>query len=152
MTTVKKTKVVKKATPVKKKRKEPGSTGKGKFYHIELRPKSDFVFFHTQDVGKKGGLERVAGRRKSGSWATVTWLVSKDDAHIEGKTLIIDDKKAKTVLKQIDGKITWKRGDIFKAKPVKNVAEKDKPTVAQKRAWNENIKKAQAVRRKKAKA
>lgn len=146
MATVKK---VKATTKVVKKRKEPGSTGKGRFYHIELRPKSDFVFFHTQDVGKKGGLERVAGRRKTGSWATVSWLVSKDDAHKEGKTLIIDEKKAKTVLKQIEGPISWKRGDIFKAKPVKNVAEKDKPTAAQKKAWEENIKKAQAARKKK---
>ncbi|KKW35696.1 hypothetical protein A2852_00360 [Candidatus Adlerbacteria bacterium RIFCSPHIGHO2_01_FULL_54_23] len=52
------------------KRKLPGTTGKGKFYRIEVRPKGDFFSFRNQDVGKKGGLERLAGRRSSGSWDT----------------------------------------------------------------------------------
>jgi hypothetical protein len=88
-----------------KKRKSPGSTGKGKFYRIEVRPKHDFKKFRIQDVGRKGGLERLAGQRPSGSWGTVSWLVSKDDAEVVKGKLVIRDTKAKAALKQIRGPI-----------------------------------------------
>src|SRR5690349_19090526 len=70
------------AQPQGRGRAKPGSTGKGNFYRIEVRPKSEFVTFRVQDVGKKGGLERLAGKRSSGSWDTVSWLVSKKDAQV----------------------------------------------------------------------
>jgi len=137
------------AQPEGRKRKKPGSTGKGKFFRIEVRPKSQFISFKTHDVGDPGGLERIAGRRASGSWGTVAWLVSKEDAYMtEGRELVITDPKAKTVLKNIREPIEHVKGDIFIAKPRKNIAEKDKPTVAQKKAWAENIKKAQQARKK----
>jgi hypothetical protein len=129
------------------RRKAPGSTGKGKFYRINVRPKGDFTSFRIQDVGEKGGLERLAGRRSSGSWDTVTWLVGKDKAHVdEHGHLKVTDKKAASALKQIKGRIVHVKGDIFQAHP-KNVPEKDKPTPAMRRAQKTNIKKAQAARR-----
>ena len=131
------------------KRKAPGSTGKGKFYRIEVRPKGDFKKFRVQDVGRKGGLERLAGQRPSGSWGTVSWLISKDDAHTERGHLIIDDKKAQSALKQIRGPILHVKGDIFKAHPARNIPEKEKPTPAMRRAQKANIKKAQKARAKK---
>lgn len=137
------------AQPEGRARKKPGLGGAGKFYHIEVRPKSEFVTFRNQDVGKKGGLERLAGKRGSGSWDTVTWLVNKELAHVgHNGQLIIDDPKARTMLKQIHGNIFHKKGDIFHTHP-RNVPEKDKPTRAMRRAQRENIKKAQAARRKK---
>jgi hypothetical protein len=42
-----------------------------------VRSKNQFETFRTQDVGKAGGLERLAGKRKNCSWDTVTWLVDK---------------------------------------------------------------------------
>lgn len=132
---------------VTKKRKSPGSTGKGKFFHIQVRPKSDFKIFRIQDVGKKGGLERLAGKRPSGHWDTVAWLVSKDNAKIKNKELIIKDTKVKTVLKNLRGPIIRVRGDIFHAHPRANVPERLKPTKAMKRAQMANIKKAQRARK-----
>ena len=137
------------AQPEGRKRKKPGTGGGGHFYRIEIRPKYEFKTFRTQDVGEKGGLERIAGKRSSGSWDTATWLVGKDKAHIsKSGELIIDDVKARTMLKQLSGKITHVRGDIFHAHPVKNVPEKAKPTKAMKAAWSKNIKKAQKTKRK----
>lgn len=136
------------AQPEGAARKRPGAGGGGNFYRIEVRPRREFTTFRTHDVGDKGHLERLAGRRSSGSWATASWLVSKEDAHKEGDTLVIDNKKVRNSLKQLRGKISHVRGDIFTAKPRKNVPEKDKPTPAQQRARSENIKKAQAARRK----
>lgn len=124
------------------KRKAPGSTGKGKFYRIELRPKAQFSSFRVQDVGKKGGLERLAGHRKSGSWATASWLISKDKANVVNGRLTITGAKEKSVLKQIKGPIVHIKGDIFRAHP-RNVPEAKKPTPAMKRAQKANIKKAQ---------
>lgn len=134
------------AQPEGRKRKKPGTTGKGRFYRIEIRPKGDFVSFRVQDVGGKGGLERLAGRRASGSWATVSWLVSKDHARVSGGKLVITHAKDKQILKQLRGPITHVKGDIFHAHPM-NVPEKSKPTPAMKRAQSKNIKKAQAARR-----
>ena len=130
-------------------RKAPGSTGKGKFYRIVIRPKGQFTSFRVQDVGGKGGLERLAGHRPSGSWDTASWLIEKKDAHVKGGHLIITDPKARSVLKDISGHIYHVKGDIFRAHPRKNVAEKDKPTGAMRRAYKNNSAKARAAREKK---
>ena len=107
------------------KRKAPGSTGKGKFYRIEIRPKGQFSSFRVQDVGKKGGLERLAGHRPSGSWDTVTWLIAKDKAEVVNGHLQITGTKDRSILKQIKGPIVHIKGDIFSAHP-HNVPEAKK--------------------------
>lgn len=136
------------AQPQGRARKLPGTTGAGKFYRIEIRPKGQFTSFRTQDVGKKGGLERIAGRRSSGSWATATWLVAKSHAHVTNGKLIIDNKKEReSLMKAIRGPVTHVKGDVFRAHPGKNIPEKSKPTPAMKRAQSKNIRKAQAARR-----
>lgn len=139
------------AQPQGRLRTKPGLGGSGKFYRIEIRPKSDFTSFRTQDVGGKGGLERLAGRRSSGSWATVAWLVDKKNARVStsGELLITDPKERAALTKALRGKILKVKGDIFKAHPAKNVPEKAKPTPAMKRAQKANIKKAQAARKRK---
>ncbi len=104
----------------KHRRKAPGTTGKGRFYRIVIRPKSEFKTFRVQDVGKKGGLERLAGKRPSGSWDTVTWLVEKKDAHVKAGHLMVTGVKAKSVLKSISGHIYHVKGDVFRAHPRKN--------------------------------
>lgn len=135
------------AQPEGRARKKPGTTGKGKFFRVELRPKGQFKTFRVQDVGEKGGLERLAGKRASGSWDTVTWLVSKEDASVDSHGHLKIRGKAASVLKQIKGRIVHVKGDVFRAHP-KNVPEREKPTAAMRRARKTNIKKAQAARRK----
>ncbi len=125
-------------------RKRPGAGG-GKFYRIEVRPKKEFVTFRTQDVGSKGHVERVAGKRQSGSWATVAWLIGKSDAHISGRKLVADTRDAKQVLNRLGSDPVRRSGDRFEAKDRPNVPERAKPTMAQKRARAKNIKKAQAA-------
>jgi len=120
-------------------RKKPGSTGKGDYYHIEVQPKGDFVTFRTQDVGRRGHIQRVAGQRSSGYWTTVKWLIGKEDAHVQGNKLVPDTKDAKSVIEELGSQPIRVIGDRFKARP----------TPAQLQARHENIKKAQAARGKK---
>jgi len=130
-------------------RQKPGSTGKGNYYHVEVRPKTGFVTFRTQDVGTKGHIQRVAGKRASGSWATVKWLIGKEDAHVSGGKLIPDTKGAKDVIKELGIQPVHLSGDRFKAKSPSDgskPAKRKLPTAAQQRARRENIKKAQAAR------
>jgi hypothetical protein len=115
---------------------------------VEVRPSDDFVTFRTQDVGDPGHVQRVAGKRETGAWATVKWLIGKDDAHISGDTLVGDTQHAKDVIKKLGSKPTKKKGDIFEAKPRRNVLERSKPTVAQKKARSQNIKKARSAQSK----
>jgi hypothetical protein len=129
-------------------RQKPGSTGKGDYYHVEVRSKTDFITFRTQDVGRRGHIQRVAGKRASGNWATVKWLIGKKDAHVQGNRLIPDSKAAKDVIEQLGSRPLHLSGDRFKASPRPNVPEEAKPTPAQQRARSANIKKAQAARRK----
>src|SRR5437667_3336181 len=75
------------AQPQGRGRKKPGTTGEGEYYRITVRPKEDFVTFRTQDVGGPGHIQRVGGKRSSGSWDTQAWLISKEDAHAEGGEL-----------------------------------------------------------------
>ena len=135
-----------KATKSRVTRKAPGSGGQGEYYHVEVRPGDSFVTFRTQDVGDPGHIQRVAGQRETGSWATVKWLIGKEDAHIEGDTLVGDTRDAKDVLKKLGSKPVHKTGDRFEATLRRNVSEKSKPTAAQKKARSQNIKKAQAAR------
>jgi len=128
-------------------RQQPGVKGTGDYFRIVVRPKEKFTSFRNQDVGKPGGLQRVAGHRSSGSWSTQAWLISKDDAHIENGQLIPDSQDAKNLLKILSSKPVHEKGDIFTARDRRNIPENEKPTPAQKRARAANIKKAQAASR-----
>jgi len=134
------------AQPQGRNRAKPGTKGGGDFYRIVVRPKEEFVTFRVQDVGEAGHLERLAGKRSSGSWSTQAWLVSKDDAHIAGDTLVADSTDARNLFAKLGSEPTHVKGDIFKAKDRHNVPEREKPTAAQKAARSANIKKAQAAR------
>ena len=140
------------AQPQGKDRAKVGEPGEGEYFRIIVRPKDQFVFFRYHDVGEKGHIMRLAGKRQSGSWATHAWLISKSDAHIEGTKLIPDTEDAKNLLKSLSSEPEYVEGDIFKAKDRRNVPEREKPTEAQKKAQAENIKKAQQARKKRNKS
>jgi hypothetical protein len=132
-------------TSPRPRRAKPGSRGGGKFFHIEVRPSAQFVAFRVQDVGEPGGVERVAGRRASGSWATAKWLIEKTHAHIENGRLVPDSREAKRLFKSLGSMPVHVDGDRFRAKPRRNIPEDEKPTPAMRRAQSANIKKAQAA-------
>lgn len=134
------------------KRAKPGSRGGGRFFHIEIRPSRQFVAFRVQDVGTAGGVERVAGRRASGSWDTAKWLVEKTDAHVEDGRLVPDSAEAKKLFASLGSPPVQVKGDRFRAKPRRDIPEDEKPTPAMRRAQLSNIKKAQAASRKRRKA
>lgn len=130
-------------------RKKPGSSGEGEYYHVKVRAGANFTDFRTQDVGKRGHIQRVAGKRSTGTWSTVKWLIGKKDAHVQNGKLIPDTRDAKAVIEKLGTQPVRVVGDRFKAKPQPNIPERLKPTLAQQRARRENIKRAQAARHKK---
>ncbi|HZZ98928.1 MAG TPA: hypothetical protein VFG51_03270 [Candidatus Saccharimonadia bacterium] len=136
------------AQPEGRSRSKPGTQGGGDYYRIVVRPKEDFNTFRYQDVGKPGGLQRLSGKRSSGSWSTQAWLISKDMAHIDSGVLVADAQDAKDLLSKLGSTPIQEKGDVFTAKVRRNVPEREKPTAAQNRARSANIKKAQAARRK----
>jgi hypothetical protein len=100
-----------------KTRAQPGTKGGGSYFRIVLRPKSDFELFRYHDVGEDGGdLQRLAGRKRSGTWDTLAWLVSKDSAHIEGQELIPDTRDARNLIRTFAAKPRRIKGDVFAAK------------------------------------
>lgn len=128
-------------------RAKPGMQGEGKYYRIVTRPKEDFVTFRYQDVGRRGHALRLAGRRRSGSWDTQAWLISKADAHPQGGTLVAETPAAKMILSKLGSRPVHLTADIFRARPRRDIPEAEKPTSAQRRAQLTNIRKAQAVLR-----
>lgn len=134
------------AQPEGRARAKPGAKGEGDYYRIVVRPKEDFVTFRYHDVGRPGHIERLAGKRASGSWADQAWLISKKDAHIENGRLVADSPAARKVLDVI-GPAKKVKGDIFGGHPRRNIPEREKPTPAQRRARMANIRKAQQARR-----
>jgi hypothetical protein len=134
------------AQPQGRGRKKLGTQGGGEFYRIQVRPKGEFVTFRTQDTGSPGHIERLAGKRQSGSWDTQAWLISKQDAHMEGGMLVPDTADARDLLSKLGSEPRHVEGDVFEAKDRPNVPERAKPTAAQQRARTANIKKAQAAR------
>ncbi len=134
------------AQPEGRKRAKPGTKGEGDYFRIVLRPTAEFTTFRYHDVGEKGHILRLAGKRSSGSWDTQTWLISKSDAHMEGDTLIADTEDARKLIESLGSKPKHVKGDVFEAKDRPNVPERNKPTEAQQQARLENIKKAQQAR------
>jgi hypothetical protein len=128
-------------------RRRPGTTGRGKYYRVEVRPRGEFVTFRTQDVGRPGHIQRIAGRRSSGSWATASWLISKQDAHLRNGRIVPDTAAARQLLGSLSSRPKRVVGDRFRAGPTENVPDRRKPTPAQRRARAANIRKAQAARR-----
>lgn len=52
--------------------------------YLRIRVRSPGVFkeksFRTDDIGRKGHSKRIAGiRKKTGKWATQTWLINRKD-------------------------------------------------------------------------
>ncbi len=135
------------AQPEGRKRAKPGTRGEGEYFRIIVRPKEEFSTFRFHDVGEKGHILRLAGKRSSGSWDTQAWLISKEDAHLEGGTIIADTDDARKLIEALGTKPKRVKGDVFEAKDRPNIPERKKPTEAQQKARLENIKKAQQARR-----
>lgn len=131
--------------PEGRSREKPGEAGGGEYYRIIVRPKEEFETFRYHDVGERGHIQRLAGRRSSGSWDDQAWLISKRDARVEGNKLVAKTDDAKEILDTY-GPVTHVEGDIFQGHPRKNIPESEKPTPAQQKARRENIRKAQAAR------
>lgn len=140
------------AQPEGRKRAKPGTTGEGDYYRIVVRAKDQFATFRYHDVGDKGHILRLAGKRSRGTWDTQAWLISKQDAHMEGEKLIADTTDARNLLESLGSKPMHVKGDVFEAKDRPNIPERKKPTAAQTKARLENIKKAQEARRRMAAA
>lgn len=134
--------------PIAKRRAKPGTSGKGRFFHIQVRPNSQFVRFRVQDIGARGGIERMSGQRSNGSWDTVKWLVEKNHAHVRSGRLVADSAEARKLLRNLGSTPVQTTGDRFRARPRANIPESEKPTPKQLKAWRLNIRKAQAARRK----
>lgn len=134
------------AQPQGRSRMKPGTRGMGRFYRIVVRPKSEFVTFRNHDVGRKGHVQRLAGKRSSGSWDTQAWLINKGDAHVEDGSLVADTTNARKVIDRLGSEPRKVKADIFEARPRPDVPEREKPTAAQRRSRMENIRKAQEAR------
>ena len=119
------------AQPAGRGRAKPGARGRGRFFRIEVAPGRRFIAFRYHDVGKKGGVERIAGQRPDRTWATAGWLINKKVAHVERGRLVPDAVDARKALSPLG--VTPRRvsGDRFQAKNRPKVPErkKRKPTM-----------------------
>jgi hypothetical protein len=136
------------STSPRRRRAKPGARGTGKFFHIQVRPKGEFVTFRNQALGGHHGIERLAGQRANGSWDTQKWLISKSEAHVDGDRLVPDSLGAEKVLSLLGSAPRHLGGDRFVAQPHHRIPASEKPTPAMRRAQLANIKKAQAAVRK----
>ena len=127
------------------RRAKPGTRSTGRYFHIAVRPAREFVRFRVQDIGRRGGVQRLAGQRANGSWDTQKWLIEKTDAHIENDQLVADTAEARKVIASLGATPVRVAGDRFRAKPRRDIPEAEKPTPAMRRAQMKNIKKAQAA-------
>jgi hypothetical protein len=117
--------------PTESERAEPGERGMGQYYRIVVQPEELFSMFRTQDVSEQGGMQRLAGKRKSGNWATQAWLVSKNAAHIEGRKLVADNQAVHDLIRQLGMDPIHEHGDIFIANVEAKIAEKSHPIRAE---------------------
>lgn len=124
--------MVKKATPAKR----------AGFYQVEVRPESQFTELRTYDVGES--TQRVAGKKRSGSWATQKWMISKSAAHVENGMLIADKPKVRQILTRLPGRVVQRSRST--GRPQVIVPKRLSITPAQRRARQQNMRKAQRAR------
>jgi hypothetical protein len=98
-----------------------------------------FIAFRYHDVGKKGGVERVAGQRPDRTWDTAGWLLSKDLAHVERGRLVPDTVDARKVLSALGATPRHVGGDRFQAKDRPNLSERAKANPTKRRGPQRNI-------------
>ena len=110
-----------------------------------------FTAFRVQDVDTPGGVERVAGRRASGSWDTAKWLIEKTDAHVEDGRLVPDSAEAKKLFASLGSAPVHVEGDRFREAAPRYPGRREADAGNAARAVLSNIKKAQAVVRKRRK-
>ncbi len=106
-------------------RARPGSKWSGKYFRIEVRPRTDYTTFRYHDVGRPGHALRLAGLKPSGVWADAAWLISKRDAHVRDGVLVADEPKAREILKAI-GPARQVEADIFRGHPRRRSAARTK--------------------------
>ena len=138
----------KKAISRPKTRQKPRNARVAQYYHIEVLPRTDFVNFQTQTVGRQGRIQRVAGQRSSGYWSTVKWMIDKKEAHVQDNKLVADSLAAKNVMEQLGSAPVRMLGDLFKARPRPGFREEPKPTGSRPPAHRENGRKPRASRKK----
>jgi len=107
------------AKPATKPGAKSGTKGGGRFFHVEVRPAKDFVAFRVQKFN--GSIERVAGQRADGSWATATWLIDKDHAHVAKGRLVGDSDTADRVLARLGAAPIHVGGDRFRARAPRRI-------------------------------
>jgi hypothetical protein len=109
------------------------------FFHIEVQPKEAFVEFKTQDIGRDGGIERIAGKRAGGAWSTQEWVIAKDQAHVERGTLIGDTVDARRVLTMLGAEPRHIKADRFSIHGHTGMPADVSPTLAPRRAGLGNV-------------
>jgi hypothetical protein len=137
-----------KSTREPKPRKQQRRATRSEYYHIEVLPRTDFVSFQTQTVGRRGQIQRVAGQRSSGYWSTVKWLIDKKEAHVQDNKLVPDTLAARNVMEQLGSEPVRMLGDLFKARPRPSFQREEKSTRPPARTPRESTKKPQTGRRK----
>jgi hypothetical protein len=131
-------KIKPRAKPAARRRAKPAARPRG-FFHIEVQPREAFVEFKSQDIGRDGGIERVAGKRAGGSWSTQEWLIAKDQAHVERGTLIGDTVDARRVLTMLGSEPRHIKADRFTIHGHSGMPAEVSPTLAPRRAGRSNV-------------
>lgn len=88
---------------------------KSEYYRVVVQPRENFLIFRTQDVGKHGGIQRVAGLSFQGMWDTQAWLIHKDMAHVENNRLVADHNNTRKLFKSLPTAPTHIEGNLFSA-------------------------------------
>ncbi|HKP26026.1 MAG TPA: hypothetical protein VJV39_19310 [Dongiaceae bacterium] len=103
--------------------------------------------FKTQEIGRDGAIERVAGKRAGGSWSTQEWLIAKDQAHVERGLLIGDTVNARRVLTMLGSEPRHIKADRFTIHGHTGMPADVSPTLAPRRAGLTNVQAPQKGRK-----
>lgn len=110
--------------------------GTARYYRVVLRSKEGFTLFRIQDVGRKGHVQRVAGKQPNGKWETQSWLVSKEDAHTAGRYLIADSTSAQELFATFAHTPINIEGDVFETKDSREIMGEEQLSRIQKHEYH----------------
>lgn len=83
------------------------------YFRIIIRPRKQFVAFHTLETREPSSVQRLAGHRPASVRANQTWLLSKEIAHVEKGRIIPDTSEAVELLAAFAHEPVHQRDDLF---------------------------------------
>lgn len=86
----------------------------GEYFRIIVRPRKKFLTFKSEPISSDGMLQQIHGQLPDKRWSTYAWLVNKQGAKAQEKTLVATTTSVTHLFRALNKKIIHVKDDTYK--------------------------------------